>query len=141
MARKDIAAEFFSGGFNCAAAVLACFCEDYELETELAAKLACGLGGGCHLGDICGAASGGILVVGLKYGQYIQDDLATRANCAAKTTQFLERFMDKHGAATCRELLGCDIRTEEGMETVLQKKPFCAELVNSSVEILEELGY
>jgi len=141
MTKKENAAELFHGGFNCAASVLASFCEDYDLDTELALKLACGLGGGFQSGEICGAVSAAILVVGLKYGQYVMEDLAAKANCRARASQIIEGFREKHGALTCRDLLGCDITTVEGRETALEKKPFCAGLVGSAVELLEELGY
>ena len=145
MSKSEMAQELYNGGFNCAASVLASFCEDYELDTELAMKLACGLGGGCAEGEICGAASAAVIVVGLKYGQCIQDDRGAKMNCHARTTQFLNEFRQKHGALTCRDLLA-DISqvptpAGDGKEDVKERRRFCAGLVTSAVEILEELGY
>ena len=140
MNRVEVAEELFKSGFNCAASVLTGFCEEYDLDTELAMKLACGLGGGCGEGEICGAASAGVLVVGLKYGQYILGDQATKANCRAKTSQFIDAFKKKHGALTCRDLLA-DKQDGDDVESVRERRRFCAGLVKSAVETLEELDY
>ena len=140
MTRSEFAEQRFNGGFNCAASVLASFCEEYDLDTELASKLACGLGAGCGEGEICGAASAGVLVVGLKYGQYIQEDQASKANCRARTTQFIDAFKQKHGALTCRDLLA-DKQDSDDPESVRERRRFCSGLVKSVVEILEELDY
>ena len=141
MTKNELATGIFKSGFNCAASVLAAFSEDYELEPDIAKKLTCAFGGGFHKGSICGALSGALCVVGLKYGQYIGDDLASRANCNAKAAQFTEKFIERNGALNCGELLDCDVTTEEGMEVLRQKVSFCADLVAGSAEILEELGY
>lgn len=68
--RTDRAAELFKSGFNCSQAVLGSFCEEYDVSLEAALKIACGLGSGMRSAEVCGAVSGAILVVGLKYGTY-----------------------------------------------------------------------
>ena len=140
MKNSEIAAELFNGGFNCAASVLSGFCEDYELDTELAAKLACGLGGGCGDGEVCGAVSAAVMVVGLKYGQHIHGDMGTKANCYAKTKQFMDAFKEKHGIVTCRGLLaGLEGLGEE--EAANERRRLCSQYVKDAAEILEEQGY
>ena len=66
--KSDYAAGLMAQGYNCAQAVVLTFGDDYDLEWELAQRLSCGLGSGCCLGEVCGAVSGGVLVLGLKYG-------------------------------------------------------------------------
>ena len=140
MTKSETAAHYFNGGFNCAAAVISGFCEDYDLDTELAVKLACGLGGGFGTGEICGAASAAVLVVGLKYGQNIHGDVGTKMNCYAKTTQLLDAFKEKYGAITCRDLLSSLAELEED-EAMSERRRLCTGYVKDAVEILEELGY
>jgi len=140
MTKGEIAEHCFKGGFNCAASVLSSFCEEYDLDTELATKLACGLGGGYGEGGICGAASAGVLVVGLKYGQSIQGDTGSKTNCYAKTAQFIDAFRQKNSALTCDELLADKPQGNEE-EAVKERRQFCAGLVKGAAEILEELGY
>ena len=140
MNKSEAAEQLFTGGFNCAASVLTSMCEDYDLDTELATKLACGLGGGCGEGDICGAVSAAVLVVGLKYGQSIQNDSGAKANCYAKRTEFIDAFKEKHGKFTCRELLdGISELSEE--DAAKERRRLCTGYVKSAVEILDELGY
>jgi len=65
---KEKAADIFNGGHNCAQAVLGAFCEEYGLDTDTALRIARGLGSGVRNAEICGAVSGAVLVIGLKYG-------------------------------------------------------------------------
>ena len=140
MTKGEIAEHCFNSGFNCGASVLAGFCEEYDLDMELALKLAGGLGGGFTDGEICGAASGGVLVVGLKHGPYIQEDKGAKVNCHVKTAQFIEEFKKRHGVLTCRDLLA-DKPKGDDEASVNERRRFCKGLVDSSVELLEELGY
>ena len=140
MTRKELAEQYFNDGFNCGASVLGCFCEDYDLDTEQALRVAGSLGGGFTDGEICGAASGGCMVVGLKHGPYIQGDKGALANCHAKTAQYIEAFKQEHGALPCRELLS-DKPDGDDEDSREERRLFCLGLVKSAVEILEELDY
>ena len=74
MKKSEKAAELFSQGFNCAQSVFAVFAEKYGISQELALKIGCGFGGGMRNAEICGAVSGALMVLGLKYGHYIAED-------------------------------------------------------------------
>jgi len=142
--RQELAITRFGKGFNCAQSVLSVFCEKYGLEMETAMKLACGLGGGFRQGEICGAVSGAVLVIGLKDGQYIAEDAVSKANCYAKTDELIKRFKEKYSTIICRELIGVDISTEEGRKQALDKSLFrkiCDDMVKNTIVILEEMGY
>jgi len=135
--KSEIAAELFLGGCNCAQAVLGAFCEDYGLAFDVAASVSCGLGSGARNAELCGAVSGGVIVVGLKYGK----DTST---CNAKVEEFTSKFWELHGHIVCKELLGCDIATAEGREEAISRGLFktkCLELTKSAAEILVGLGY
>jgi len=143
-ANHELATKLFSSGFNCAQSVIAVFCEKYGMDKETALKIAGGLGGGFRSADICGAVSGAVLVVGLKYGQSIDGDTDTKQNCSAKTIEFLNEFRARNKAITCRDILQCDITTPEGMAEARSKNLFrttCVDAVKSAVSILEESGY
>ena len=140
--KSEFATTQLAGGLGCAASVLLSFCEDYGLDSKKAARLACGLGGGCASGEICGAVSGAILVVGLKFGQETAEDMDAKTECRSHVKRFIEIFRENNNALTCRDLLGCDHTTEEGFAVYLEKRgTVCPALVKSAVEILEELGY
>jgi C_GCAxxG_C_C family probable redox protein len=142
--KQEQAVAVFGGGFNCAQAVIAVFCEKYGLARETALKITCGMGGGFRSGEICGAASGAVLVIGLKYGQYIAGDKDAKKNCYAKTKEFLKAFKEKNTSIVCREILKCNVGTKEGHEQAASNNLFkttCVDMIKSAVEILEEQGY
>ena len=142
--KQDSAVELFNSGFNCAQSVFAVFCEKYGMNKETALKTASGLGSGFRSGEICGAASGAVLVIGLKYGQYITGDKDSKLNCNKKTEEFLSDFRMKNRSCVCREILGCDISTPEGRKQAQDMNLFktvCVDMVKSAVSILEESGY
>ncbi|MEE9913611.1 MAG: C-GCAxxG-C-C family protein [Deltaproteobacteria bacterium] len=112
----DIAEAKFIEGYNCAQSVLFSFCDDLELAAEQALKLSCGFGGGMgRQGEVCGAVSGGILVLGLKFGRGVHDKRIETDATYVKVREFMRRFSARHGSCLCRELLdGCDLATPDG---------------------------
>ena len=142
--KQDLAIACFHKGFNCAQAVISAFYADYGLDEQTALKIAGGLGGGFRSGEVCGAVSGAVLVIGLKHGHCVVGDTDAKANCGAKTTEFLTKFKEKNGCVTCRDLLGVDTSTDAGRNEAQSKNLFrtiCDDLVRSAVATLEELGY
>ena len=135
MAKK--AADYYKNGFYCSQAVLGAFCEKYSLDKETAFKISFGLNSGIRCAEACGAVTGAILVVGLKYGN-------SKENGNTKTEEYIKRFKDKNKSIVCRDLLGCDISTPSGKEKALSENLFktrCLDLVISAAEVLEDLGY
>lgn len=141
---SEQAAEKFGQGYNCAQAVLSSFSEKYGMKQEDAYRIATGFGGGIRCGEVCGAVAGGVLVVGLKYGNDTQEEGNTKWLCYEKTVEFTNIFQKRKGSIVCRELLDCNIGEPEKMkfanETGLFKR-VCPGMIKEAVEILEELGY
>ena len=133
----------FMTGYNCAQAVLFAHCQDLDLEPNAALKLACGFGAGMgRKGEVCGAVTGGVMVIGADYGRGESDDRSANEKTYAKTRELLERFQSRHGSYICRELLdGCDLMTEEGQRYFKQNSLInrCKECVRSVMQILEEI--
>ena len=141
---SDQAAEEFLKGYNCAQAVLGSFAEKYGMRKEQAYEVATGFGGGIRCGEVCGAVTGGVLVIGLKYGNSTQAEGNTKMLCYRKTTEFINLFRERKGSIVCRELLCCDIGLPGKMEYAAEAGLFqkiCPEMIREAVEILEELGY
>jgi len=139
--KSDIAVEIFNKGFNCAQAVLASHSEDYGLDTTFAKKLGGAfIGGIANNGEVCGAVSGVLMLIGLKYGQYIENDLESKEKTINKTNEYIKIFEKEFGSIICRELLKYDIKIKE--EAIKAKesgifKTLCPVLVKRSVEIFE----
>ncbi|MCL2409490.1 MAG: C-GCAxxG-C-C family protein [Oscillospiraceae bacterium] len=140
--KSEVATELFADGkFNCSTSVFTAFCEEYGVDLTVARRLACGLGGGCRAGEICGAVSGGVMVVGLKHGQNRPGDTAARERCYAKTQEFTKAFLDKKSTLTCKGLLGADVSTDEGRAFMQANRHICVAAVQTAAEVLEEQGY
>lgn len=143
MGDVDRAVSCFEQGFNCCQAVLSSYGPRFGLDRESALKIASGFGGGIgHLGESCGAVTGALMVIGLKHGGTVAEDEKSSAKTYGLISQFLERFKARHGSIRCRELLGYDISTPEGLQAIKDKGLFdnlCLKFIRASAEILEQL--
>jgi C_GCAxxG_C_C family probable redox protein len=142
--KSNTATEKFLSGYNCAQSVIYPFCEETGISDDMALKISCGLGGGMGRNqEVCGAVSGGILVLGLRHGRGINDEQSITAFTYQKTREFMSRFTEKNGNFICRKLLdGCDLTTEAGQQEFKDKdmkNRVCKLCVQSAVEILEEI--
>ena len=110
--------EFFESGFCCAESVLMAVAERMGIESDLIPKIATGLCAGMSkTSSRCGALTGGVLALGMIYGRAAVGDSASKDLTYELVAQFVRGFETMFGSADCRELLGCDISTEEGMRT------------------------
>ena len=142
MSRVEQAVERFKDGFNCSQAVLGSYSELFGLDCERAFKVATGFGGGMHIGGECGAVTGAFMVLGLKYGNTAAEDEQAKAKTYEKAIEFSDRFKARNGSVVCKELLGCDISTPEGMKKAQEDGLFdsvCPKMVRQAAEILEEM--
>ncbi len=116
--KSEVAMAKFLAGYNCAQSVLYAYGPDLGLDGETALKVGTGLGAGMgRRGEVCGALTGGILVLGLKYGRGGQQDRSATEETYQKTLELMARFEKRHGSCFCRVLLGgCDLRTAEGRQ-------------------------
>jgi len=133
----------FKEGFNCAQAVLSPFAPELGLERETALKIAGTFGGGMgRLGEVCGAVTGALMVLGLKYGCTDAQDPEGKEAAYRLVREFADRFRARHGALRCRDLLGCDIGTPEGRKLAHERGLFanlCPQLVRDAAEIVGQM--
>jgi C_GCAxxG_C_C family probable redox protein len=142
--KADVAVGKFKSGYNCAQAVLFAYCDELNLEKNTALKLASGFGAGMgRKEEVCGAVTGGVLVLGAIHGRGENDGRAATEETYARTRELLERFQSRHGSYICRELLdGCDLTTKDGQNYFKQNDLMnrtCKECVRSVTQILEEM--
>lgn len=71
MSKKiEMAIELFLKGFNCSQSVVYGFREEIGLTDDAALKMTSGFGAGMgRKGELCGAVTGGILVLGMRHGR------------------------------------------------------------------------
>lgn len=142
MTHIDKAKELFEQKYHCSQAVLAAFAEELGLTEKQALKLGGCFGGGMCKGEVCGACTGALMALGLKYGQCEIEDLDSRLKTNDVTVKFLELFRKENGSYICKELLGCDLATPEGKEYAKEHNlftDFCPHMVVSAVKIAEQL--
>jgi C_GCAxxG_C_C family probable redox protein len=142
MTNADKASATYKEGFSCSMAVLATYCERFGLDKKQAYKISSGFGGGMHLDQTCGAVTGAIMVIGLKYGRTRADDIEAKMKTAKMVAEFAKKFKARHGSISCTALIGCNISTPEGFEEAKKKdlfKQVCPKYVISAAEILDEV--
>ena len=142
MDKVQEAVSTFQGGFNCSQAIVRTYGPEYGLTALDALKVSCGFGGGMRRGDTCGAVSGALMVLGLRYGPKDVSDTSAKNDVYSRVTEFCRRYESRCGYINCRELLGCDISTEEGMKKARKNNLFktvCPKMVETAAEILEEM--
>lgn len=135
------AADKFLAGYNCAQAVLHAFCEPLQLDKNTALKLACGFGSGmAREQSVCGAVTGGIMALGLKFGRGEGEEKTKTEAVYGRTQEFMTRFKAEFGSLNCRDLTGCDLKTPEGQAFFKQNelaRKTCAKCVGKAAELVE----
>ena len=143
MSKAKEARDRFERGFSCAPAVLSTYCEQLGLEEALALRIASGFGGGIGLtGRTCGAVTGAIMAIGLKYGQADLADEEARRKTHQVAAEFIARFTAIHGSAECRELIGYDLSDPKQFELARAdhaRRSKCGSLVYDAARIVEDV--
>jgi C_GCAxxG_C_C family probable redox protein len=143
MTKSDVALASFNQGITCSSAVFSAFSEELGLDDKTAKKIGCGFGAGIsRTGNICGAVSGAIMVIGLKYGKAEQGDDGATEKTRALTRRFIQEFIKKNGSVNCTELLGFNLNNQDEYEAAGREKLFrtkCPELVRDAAVILEKI--
>lgn len=143
MSKVSLAVDYFKNGFNCAQAVLASYCDELGLDKETGLKLACPFGAGISRTDnTCGAVTGAIMVIGLKYGKYRPDDYEAKGKTYKLTQEFINKFKEMYGTIECSELIKFNLSNEKQYILAKDYKVFdtlCPCYVEDAVKILEEV--
>ena len=139
---SERALKSFSEGYNCSQSVLLTFAEHWKCKDESIPKIATCFGAGIgRCGSLCGALTGGLMVIGMKYGTN-EASMEKRLDAYELAKEFYERFKKKHGSVMCRELIDFDLsdpeqREKARLEGVHDKK--CTVFIKNAVEILASL--
>ncbi len=142
MTTKEKALDYFSRNFHCSQAVLAAYAEKCGLTEEQALRLGGCFGSGMRKGEVCGACTGALMVLGALYGQCDEADLESRRLSNKVNDEMMNGFAEKMGSCLCRDVLGCDVSTEEGVRLARENnlfKELCPKVVADAVDVLEEV--
>ncbi len=139
---EEKAKEYYSNNFNCSQAVFTTFAVEHGIDEKLALRIATDFGGGARKGEMCGAVSGALMVLGLLYGHSESSDSEAKSKAYAISEEYMNRFISKNGSVVCRELLGYDLSKPDEREQIMEKNLFrtiCPEMIRSAVSILDKL--
>ncbi|MCU0917674.1 MAG: C-GCAxxG-C-C family protein [Planctomycetes bacterium] len=142
MSRVDEAVDSFCRGAACSQAIVAAYGPQVGLPREQGIRLAAGFAGGMRLGQTCGAVTGAFMVLGLKHAGPNCEQRDSRENVYAAIREFAARFQQRNHTVICKELLGCDISTPQGLQQATKEGLFrtiCPRMVRDAAEILEEM--
>jgi C_GCAxxG_C_C family probable redox protein len=99
MTKSDVALASFQGGITCSSAVFSAFPDVLGLDDKKAKKIARGFGAGIsRTGNICGAVTGAMMVIGLKCGKATAGDDAAKERTYALVQEFITKFREKNGS-------------------------------------------
>lgn len=135
--------EKFGQKFNCAQIAFAHGAYFLGLDTDTALKIPAVFGGGMHHGNECGAVTGALMAIGLKYGNSQPNDAEQVAVALKKQAEFEEKFKARHQSIMCRDLLnGMDFGKPEDVPKIAQSgltATLCPQIVADACDILDEV--
>lgn len=142
--KKDKALSYFNNSFNCAQAVLTTFGPELGLSEDECLKIATAFGAGMGKQQhVCGAVSGALMVLGLKFGKAFNDPESNKENTYDKATEFLKRFESENESIYCKQLLQeLDMEKEKDLMIIHELGLFetaCTGYIKQAVDITEQI--
>ena len=138
--KENNAKSRFENGYACSQAVFSTLAPELGIDEETALKIASAFGGGMSRhGEVCGAVTGALMTLGLKFGSTSPDD---EEAIREASQELMQRFNEKNGSLLCRELLGYHLIMPEEREKAKESGVFntiCPLLVQNATELAEEI--
>lgn len=123
---KDLAAQYYKQGYNCAESITRAGNEYYNLGLdEKAFRMTGAFGGGLQVGDICGALSGSACVISSKY---IETKAHECADLRPIMLKLVRAFQTKFSSRLCAQIKA----------KFYSKEVACLNTVTTAAEVLEE---
>jgi C_GCAxxG_C_C family probable redox protein len=139
----DKALTHFKEGYACSETILLSFADSNNIKSEIIPKIASGFGGGiARTGSVCGALTGAIMAIGLKYGRSNANDKEAYELCLKKSSKCCKKFEKEFGSIFCFDLIDCDLSTSKGRHNYRKwglKEEKCSNYVKRAMEIVLSL--
>ncbi len=93
-------------------------------------------------GETCGAVSGAMMALGLKYGQSSVDTPEKKQKTYELAQEFLKQFHARYGATRCNDLTGTDITDPEAASIAKESGLYariCPGFIRDAVEIADKI--
>ena len=138
---EDDVERMFGMGFDCSQIVFSEVSDTMGISKEDALRIASCFGIGMAREGVCGAVTGALMALGLRYGNDEQNDFMTKRRLFDIRDEFVRRFEESNGGSICPELLGTKVHTLEDMIAMKPSGVFskCPGYCVSAVSILEDM--
>jgi len=137
----ELAKSYATEGFLCSESVLLAFSDCLGIKNPLIPRIATGFGAGiCFCGSVCGAISGGVMALSLRFGR--NDAKEQVVNLYRLGHRLVEQFEKEFGSVICRELTGCNFHTEAGRRKYADEKLWetkCRQFIGSVTAMVSDL--
>ncbi len=139
----QLSARYAEKGFLCSEAVLKALSKCQEIQSDIIPKIATGFGGGIgRAGEVCGAFTGGVMGLGLKYGRVKVSTEDAERSVYWFATELMTKFRAEFGHIRCRDLLGLDVSSKEGLKRYREQKLWenqCREYITTTTGLAYEI--
>ncbi len=133
----ELAREYYLEGFGCAESILHAFNDQGIIdvpETLLKASTGFGTGFGGK-GSSCGAITGPIMVVGLKYGRLKSEESAEATY--KRTKKIVDTYEQKYKTTQCAQVT--HVWRERGKFNTPERRKFCGAIVRYMAREVEKI--
>lgn len=137
----NVIQDLFMRDAGCGQIVAGEFTAETGLDKETLWKMAVCFDGGMMRGETCGAVLAAYNVIGLIAGHDGPNQLEQKGEMLRMMLMFNEKFMAKRQSFNCKEILGADITTPEGMDQIINgglMMNICPVVINEVIEALKE---
>ena len=93
-------------------------------------------------GNTCGAVTGALMVIGMKYGRTCLDDLEAKDKTYTVANAFIMEFLRRNHSLNCTDLIGHNLSDPKALALAREKKlshTKCAKFVQDAGDILETI--
>ncbi len=132
--------ELFDAGLYCAESVLKVIADEENISSPLIPGIATGFCSGMsRTCNMCGALTGGMLALNIVLGRSSSDESVERNYEAIQS--LINGFKGEFGSTNCKELLGCDLGTNEGQKAFCENDLHlkCREYTGKATELAREI--
>ena len=141
MNRFEKAFALHEEGYNCAQAVIGAYADTIEISEREAYSIGAGFGGGAGTGELCGAVSGAVVVLGLLTPVDMDDPVGSKKRTTALGKEFQKRFVEKFRHLRCHDLLRDPTQASDATPTAqaMGVTHHCRLMIVTAVELVEEI--
>jgi C_GCAxxG_C_C family probable redox protein len=142
--KQQLATATFQSGYNCAQSVLSTFSTHFGLERDSLLKLASPFGSGiAKTQETCGAVTGALMAIGLKYGKGVKGTEEDKQHSYALAQKLITEFSGIHGCTNCKKLMNdLDMNNASEMAKIKELDLFninCINYIQTAVKLTNEI--